>query len=61
MPSTFKQVLRSTLSAAIGVQSEKNRAQDFEQGNAGWFILAGIIFTLVFIFTVLTVVNLVVA
>jgi hypothetical protein len=61
MSSKFKQILQSTLAAAFGVQSHKNRVQDFEEGNAGWFILAGIIFTVVFIFTVLTVVNLVVA
>ena len=61
MSSKFKQILQSTLAAAFGVQSHKNRVKDFEEGNAGWFILAGIIFTVVFIFTVLTVVNLVVA
>ena len=61
MPSKFTQILQSTLAAAFGVQSQRNRAKDFEEGNAGWFILAGIIFTVVFIFTVLTVVNLVVA
>ena len=61
MSSKFKRILQSTLAAAFGVQSQKNREQDFEEGNAGWFILAGIIFTVVFIFTVLTVVNLVVA
>ena len=61
MTSKFKQILQSTLAAAFGVQSQRNRAKDFEEGNAGWFILAGIIFTAVFIFTVLTVVNLVVA
>ena len=61
MSSKFKQILQSTLAADFGVQSHKNRVQDFEEGNAGWFILAGIIFTVVFIFTVLTVVNLVVA
>ena len=61
MSSKFKQILQSTLAAAFGVQSYKNRVQDFEEGNAGWFILAGIIFTVVFIVTVLTVVNLVVA
>ena len=52
MSSKFKQILQSTLAAAFGVQSHKNRVQDFEEGNAGWFILAGIIFTVVFIFTV---------
>ena len=61
MTSKFKQILQSTLAAAFGVQSQRNRAKDFEEGNAGWFILAGITFTVVFIFTVLTVVNLVVA
>jgi hypothetical protein len=61
MTSKFKQILQSTLAAAFGVQSQRNREKDFEEGNAGWFILAGIIFTVVFIFTVLTVVNLVVA
>ncbi len=61
MSSKFTQILQSTLAAAFGVQSQRNRAKDFEEGNAGWFILAGIIFTVVFIFTVLTVVNLVVA
>lgn len=61
MTSKFKQILRSTLAAAFGVQSQKNRVQDFEEDNAGWFILAGIVFTTVFIATVLTVVNLVVA
>ncbi|MEC8526758.1 MAG: DUF2970 domain-containing protein [Pseudomonadota bacterium] len=61
MSSKFTQILQSTLAAAFGVQSQRNRTKDFEEGNASWFILAGIIFTVVFVFTVLTVVNLVVA
>ena len=61
MSSKFEQILQSTLAAAFGVQSHKNRVQNLEEGNAGWFILAGITFTVVFILTVLTVVNLVVA
>ena len=59
MSSKFKRVLQSTLAAAFGVQSRKNRIQDFEEGHAGWFILAGVMFTVVFVATVLTVVNLV--
>jgi len=54
-------VIQSTLAAAIGVQSKKNRERDFEEGNAGTFIAAGIIFTALFIATVMTVVQLVVA
>ena len=61
MSLKYKRILLSTLAAAFGVQSQRNRAKDFEEGNAGWFILAGTMFTVVFIFTVLTVVNLVVA
>ena len=59
MSSKFKRVLQSTLAAAFAGQSQKNRIQDFEEGHAGWFILAGVMFTVVFVATVLTVVNLV--
>ncbi len=61
MSLKYKRILLSTLAAAFGVQSQQNRATDFEEGNAGWFILAAVMFTVVFIFTVLTVVNLVVS
>jgi hypothetical protein len=53
------QVVSSVLAASLGVQSSKNRERDFKQGRAGVFIAAGIIFTLLFIGTVLTVVQLV--
>ncbi len=52
-------LLKSTLSAAIGVQSNANRERDFKHGNIKTFVIAGIIFTVVFIGTVITVVNLV--
>ncbi len=52
-------VVRSTLAAGIGVQSDKNRTRDFEQGNPLTFIIGGIIFTFVFIATVATVVGIV--
>jgi len=54
-------IIQSTLAAAIGVQSKKNRERDFEEGNAGAFIAAGIIFTALFITTVLGVVQWVLA
>ena len=54
-------IVRSTLAAAIGVQSKKNRERDFEEGNAGAFIAAGIIFTALFVATVLGVVQWVLA
>ena len=55
--------ISSSTKASISdlVRNKYQPRKDFEEGNAGWFILAGIIFTVVFVFTVLTVVNLVVA
>jgi hypothetical protein len=53
------QVIGSVFAAGLGVQSSKNRERDFKQGRAGIFIAAGIVFTLIFIGTVYTVVQLV--
>ena len=53
------QVVRSVLAASLGVQSSKNRERDFKQGRAGVFIAAGVVFTLLFVATVFTVVQLV--
>ncbi|MFP5414422.1 MAG: DUF2970 domain-containing protein [Gammaproteobacteria bacterium] len=55
----FLSIVRSTLAAAIGVQSSTNRERDFTQGSPLAFIAAGIIFTVLFILTVVTVVHLV--
>mgnify|MGYP001256376842 FL=1 len=52
-------VIKSILAAAIGVQSDKNRTRDFEQGNPLVFIIGGIVFTLLFIITIASVVGLV--
>jgi len=52
-------VISSVLAAGLGVQSSKNRERDFKQGRAGVFIVAGIVFTLLFMGTVFTVVQLV--
>jgi hypothetical protein len=61
MSSKTVRIIQSTLAAAIGVQSKQNRERDFQEGNAGAFIAAGIIFTALFIATVMTVVQLVTA
>mgnify|MGYP000698689891 FL=1 len=54
------QVIGSVLAAALGVQSSKNRERDFKQGQIGSFIAAGVVFTLLFIGSVVTVVQVVV-
>ena len=58
-PLGLKALLQSVLSAALGVQSSKNRERDFTDGRASHFIVAGIVFTFIFIATVATIVNLV--
>lgn len=52
-------VVKSILAAGIGVQSDKNRTRDFEQGNPLTFIIGGIVFTLVFIATIATIATIV--
>lgn len=59
---SFWQILRSVFAAAIGVQSEKNRQQDFNTKNSIYiYIVAGIIFTIGFVLTLALAVRLVIA
>ncbi len=53
------QIVGSVLSAAIGIQSSKNQQRDFEHGRARNFIIAGIVFVVIFVATVFTVVSMV--
>jgi len=53
----FWQLLGSTLAAAVGVQSSKNRKRDFTYGKPIHFILMGIVFTALFIVLVASVVS----
>ena len=55
----FSQVVSSIFAAGLGVQSSKNRERDFNQGKAGTFIAAGLIFTVLFVGAVVAVVKLV--
>ncbi len=55
----FLDVMLSVMAAAFGVQNSKNRERDFTHGNPLAFIAAGLIFTLLFILTIVGVVNLV--
>ena len=58
-PPGLRTMLQSVFAAALGVQSSKNRERDFTGGKASHFIVAGIVFTFLFIATVATVVTLV--
>ena len=56
---SFVKLVKTTLAAAIGVQTDKNRREDFESGSIFPYIAAGIIFTALFILTIILVVNLI--
>ena len=53
------QVVASVFAAGLGVQSSNNRERDFKQGRFGVFIAAGIVFTLLFMATSYTIVQIV--
>lgn len=46
---TITQVIKSVLAAALGVQSDENRQKDFEKGSLSTYIIAGVIFTVLFV------------
>ena len=52
-------IVKSVISAFIGVQSDTNRQKDFTQGSLKTYIVAGIIFTIVFIAILVWVVSVV--
>jgi hypothetical protein len=52
-------VIKSTLAAMIGIQSKKNLRKDFSQSSILPFILSGIIFTLLFIGTIIFIVKII--
>lgn len=56
---SFWQIVLSTMSAFIGIQSNKNRVRDFKHGNIYAYVVSGLIFTALFIFCVVTVVKMV--
>ncbi|MBO6555728.1 MAG: DUF2970 domain-containing protein [Pseudomonadales bacterium] len=53
------EVVMSVLAAALGVQNAKNRERDFTRGNPLVFIAAGLIFTVLFVLSLVGVVYLV--
>lgn len=54
---SFWQIVLSTLAAAFGVQNSKNRERDFNHGSITTYILSGVIFTVLFVITVVLIVK----
>ncbi len=52
-------IVGSVLAAAFGVQSARNRERDFKEGKLTTFVVAGIVFTALFVASVYFVVTLV--
>ena len=57
---SFFQLLKSTMSAFIGVQSNANRERDFKYGKISHFIGIGLLFGLLFVCTIIGVVQIVI-
>jgi hypothetical protein len=53
----LKAVLGSLLAGAIGVQSKDNWERDFSQGRFRDYVIGGIIFTALFVFSIIGMVN----
>ena len=58
---TLLQVVKAVLGAMVGVQSERQRQQDFTASSPLPYIVVGIIFTLLFVVILLLVVSWVLA
>ena len=56
---TFGQLVRSTLAAFLGVQSNANRERDFKHGKMSHFIWMGLLFGLLFVLTLIGIVQVV--
>ncbi|WP_236559689.1 DUF2970 domain-containing protein [Colwellia sp. 20A7] len=57
--SSMKNTFKSVAAAFFGVQSNKNRENDFSQGKLSHFIIVGVISVVIFIAALLVIVNLV--
>jgi len=53
-------VIFSILASFIGVQSSKNRERDFKANNPAYFIITGIIVTIIFIISLYFIVKLII-
>ena len=57
---TLSEVVGSVFAAGLGVQSRENKVRDFSRGRPLQFIIAGLLFTGMFLLALVTVVNVVV-
>ncbi len=58
---TLIDTFKSVLASFFGVQSDKNRKRDFQQGNPAQFIIVGLVLTVAFIVGMILIVKLILA
>ena len=58
---TFIDVVKSVLASFFGVQSDKNRERDFQQGSPAQFIVVGLVLTILFIVAMIAIVKIILA
>lgn len=58
---SWRQIVKAVLGAMAGIQSEKQRQQDFSTDSPAPYIIAGVISTLLFVAILLLVVSLTLA
>jgi hypothetical protein len=58
---TFVDVVKSVLASFFGVQSDKNRERDFQQGSPAQFIVVGLVLTILFIVGMIVIVKIILA
>lgn len=54
----LSKLLISLLAGLVGVQSDKNRVSDFSSGSIWPFIIGGVLFTVLFVFSLIGLVKL---
>lgn len=54
----LRQLIGSVLSAAVGIRSNKNRELDVKHGKLSTFLIGGVIFVVLFVFSVYSIVQL---
>lgn len=55
-PGIFS-IIQSVLAAMVGIQSDKKHKEDFENGSVGSYIAVGVVMVIIFIFTLIAIVN----
>ncbi len=56
---TLVDIFKSVLASFFGVQSDKNRQRDFQKGNPIYFIMVGVILTILFVLIIIGVIKLI--